>query len=218
MGVYTGLRVKVTVKEEFRQMIKEINEGADWGEFVEQFPFLSDYAEQERAKFIPSGASRYMPDSWETDGLERNINIETGYWTFQCSLKNYNQEIQQFFKEVLPKIIDSADHIEYLNEEWDKSIMYTFKWWNYSSCVAKEESYWDGIQYDVEHEVIKIKSVVSKWNEMPISPMELQEYTSVTNNSIKWCQKCTDEFDSIDFGTDVLEMAISETISILNSK
>lgn len=128
MGVYTGLRVKVTVKEEFRQMIKEINEGADWGEFVEQFPFLSDYAEQERAKFIPSGASRYMPDSWETDGLERNINIETGYWTFQCSLKNYNQEIQQFFKEVLPKIIDSADHIEYLNEEWDKSIMYTFKW------------------------------------------------------------------------------------------
>lgn len=141
--MYTGLRIKATVKEEFRQMIEEINNGADWSEFAEQFPFLSAYAKQGRAEFIPCGSLSYMPDEWEykprkadgsydrenaaaTDGFERSIDRKTGYWTFQCSLKNYNQEIEQFLEEVLPNIIESAEHIEYLYEEWDKSVMYKY--------------------------------------------------------------------------------------------
>lgn len=135
MGSYTGLRVKVTVKEEYRPMIKAIHEGADWNDFSEQFPFLSAYAKQDRAKLIPRGGLCYMPSSWETgeypnevatDGFERNIDMETGYWTFQCSLKNYESEIQQFFKDVLSKIISEAEHIEYLYEEWDENIMCDF--------------------------------------------------------------------------------------------
>lgn len=133
MGMYTGLRMKVTVKDEYRQMIKEINEGADWSDFEEQFPFLTSYAKQDRAEFIPRGGLCYMPSRWETgeypnqvatDGFERNIDIETGYWTFQCSLKNYEGEIEQFFKEVLPKIISEAEHIEYRYEEWGSSVLY----------------------------------------------------------------------------------------------
>lgn len=136
MGMYTGLRFKGYVKEEYRQMIQEINGDGEWSEFIKQFPFLKDYASQDRAEFIPRGALSYMPDSWEagifpnqidTDGFERNIHLETGYWTFQCSLKNYNEEIEQFFSEVLPKIIDSAVHIEYFYEEWDRSIFYELK-------------------------------------------------------------------------------------------
>ncbi len=49
MGMYTGLRIKVTVKEEYRSMINQINKGAAWSEFVEQFPFLSNYAALNRA-------------------------------------------------------------------------------------------------------------------------------------------------------------------------
>ncbi|MEM5592822.1 hypothetical protein AAHH67_15635 [Niallia circulans] len=136
MGMYTGLRFKGIVKPEYREMIKEINDGADWNDFTEKFPFLTDYANQDRAEFIPRGSLAYMPDTWEegefpdqmsTDGFERSINLETGYWTFQCSLKNYNQEIEQFINEVLPKIIDSAEHIEYFYEEWARSIFYELK-------------------------------------------------------------------------------------------
>lgn len=135
MGMYTGLRVKVKVKEEYRQMVKEINEGEEWNQFAEQFSFLSSYATQRRAEFIPRGTLSYMPDSWEignfprqvaTDGFDRNLEEETGYWSFQCSLKNYNEEIEQFLKEVLPVIISEAKHIEVLYEEWEKSILYEF--------------------------------------------------------------------------------------------
>lgn len=135
MGMYTGLRIKATVKQEYREMIKEIHEGADWSDFVKQFPFLTEYAKQDRAEFIPRGVVCYMPDSWEmgeypnevaTDGFERSIDMETGYWTFQCSLKNYNNEIEQFFKEVLPNLTESAEHIEYLYEEWNESVMYKY--------------------------------------------------------------------------------------------
>lgn len=135
LGDYTGLRVKVTVKEEYRHMIQAINKGAEWNDFAEQFPFLSSYAKQDRAEFIPCGSLCYMPFSWETgeypsevatDGFERNIDMETGYWTFQCSLKNYEGEIQHFFNGVLPNIISESEHIEYLYEDWDESTMYDY--------------------------------------------------------------------------------------------
>lgn len=134
MGMYTGLRVKVTVKQTYREMIKQINEGASWNEFTKEFPFLNNYAKQHRANFIPRGAIAYI-DQWETgkypntiatDGFERYINMDTGYWIFQCSLKNYNQEIQEFLKEVLPEIIESSDHIEYRYEECDESVFYKY--------------------------------------------------------------------------------------------
>ena len=136
MGMYTGLRVKVTVKEEYRDMIQAIHEGADWADFAEQFPFVTAYSKQGRAEFIPRGMLFYMPFSWEegrfpnavaTDGFERHIDMETGKWSFQCSLKNYNNEIEQFFHEVLPVIISEAEHIEYLYEEWDASSLYELK-------------------------------------------------------------------------------------------
>ncbi|UNY39939.1 hypothetical protein KLEB273_gp171 [Bacillus phage vB_BauM_KLEB27-3] len=132
MGMYTGLRIKVYVKEEYRSMIQAINEYEDWRTFVNQFPFLYDYAYLGRAEFIPRGALAYMPSSWEdehenaTDGFQRNIDMGNGYWTFQCSINNAG-EIEVFFDEVLPHIISHSDHIEYLYEEWDRSDFYEFK-------------------------------------------------------------------------------------------
>lgn len=135
MGMYTGLRIKVTVKEEYRLMIEDINDGARWRDYVIDFPFLSDYSQQGKAEFIPSGMLCYMPNSWEegkfpnqlpTDGFDRNIDMQTGEWTFQCSLKNYNSEIEQFLNEVLVNIIADAKHIEYFYEDYKVSRMFDF--------------------------------------------------------------------------------------------
>lgn len=136
MGMYTGLRFKGVVKKEYREMMDEIHQGVEWSDFVEAFPFLNEYAKQDRAEFIPRGVLCYMPNDWEkgkfpnqvaTDGFERSINLTTGVWTFQCSLKNYNDEIEQFFEEVLPHLLESAQHIEYRYEEWDESVFYVFE-------------------------------------------------------------------------------------------
>lgn len=135
MGMYTGLRVKVMIKEEYRPMIQEINEGYEWMDFTDQFPFLKEFAFLGRAGFIPGGVLSYMPDSWEkgnfpnqtpTDGFENNFDMGTGFWTFQCSLKNYENEIQQFLESVLSVIISESEHIEVLYEEWEESILYEF--------------------------------------------------------------------------------------------
>lgn len=132
----TGLRIKVTVKTDFRQMINEINkEEAYFCDYVDQFPFLSNYAKLKRSELIPSGISAYMPTGWEegeypneqpTDGFERKFDTETGFWTFQCSLKNYDRVIEHFFKDVLANIIVSAEHIESKHEEDHESIMYKY--------------------------------------------------------------------------------------------
>lgn len=143
MGMYTGVRMKVFVKPEFRELIQSINRGAEWSDFIDEYPFLNHYASFGRAGFIPRGTLCYMPDSWEdipkdakgkpdyfkakaTDGFERKIDINSGLWTFQCSLKNYEREIECFFAEVLPNIIESAEHIETFYEENSVSTMYDF--------------------------------------------------------------------------------------------
>lgn len=132
----TGLRIKVTVKKDFRQMINKINnEEADFCDYVDQFPFLSNYIKLKRSELIPVGISAYMPTNWEegeypnqqpTDGFARKFDVETGFWTFQCSLKNYDRVIEHFFADVLSNIIVSAEHIECKHEEDHESIIYKY--------------------------------------------------------------------------------------------
>ncbi|MCL1696321.1 hypothetical protein [Lysinibacillus sp. BPa_S21] len=42
-------------------------------------------------------------------------------------MKNYESEIEQFLKEVLPFIISDSEHIEYLYEEDYEGTLYEFK-------------------------------------------------------------------------------------------
>ena len=154
MGMYTGLRFKGVVKEEFRKGFACCALYGDWD--LSENPKLRQFGEDVgRSGFIPCGSLAYMPDEWEkdyvdengnkhpeyeqdigrpieevyflrqtpTDGFDRTWNEETGYWTFQCSLKNYESEIEAFF-ELLPYFIESVEHCEYFYEEDEWSYRY----------------------------------------------------------------------------------------------
>lgn len=131
MGMYTGLRFKGIIKPEYRDMIHHIyNEGL-WRNY-HHLDFLTNYLKLSRAEFIPKGALSYMPDSWEDESIPADsfndyFDLETGYWAFQCSLKNYEDEISVFLRDVLPAILQSSEHIEVLYEEWSSSNLYKLK-------------------------------------------------------------------------------------------
>ncbi len=141
MGMYTGIRFKGYVKPEFREEFEDIALSGDWEESnVDEF---RDFGRNVgRSSFIPCGSLSYMPDEWEeydssltyltsewfdsakdTDGFNRTYDKETGYWTFQCSLKNYESEIEEWF-DILPLFIEKIEHLEYFYEEWDYSSKY----------------------------------------------------------------------------------------------
>ena len=139
MGMYTGLRFKAIIKEEYREAINELMERdtmESWLDTTEGYPemeFAKEYAEMSRSDFIPFGSLAYMPDEWEelideskgkqwnnykaAKGWEREFNIDTGYWQFQCSLKNYGSEIEKFLKDVASVIVKKAIHVEVHYEE-----------------------------------------------------------------------------------------------------
>lgn len=132
MGMYTGLRFKGTVKEKFRNEFESIALSGDWKKSEDEV--FKEFGNVLRAGFIPCGALAYMPDEWETspprnkygggvptDGFDRTYNKETGRWTFQCSLKNYNNTIEEFFK-IVPYFIEKIEHAEVFYEEWRYSI------------------------------------------------------------------------------------------------
>ncbi|PTY93031.1 hypothetical protein [Heyndrickxia sporothermodurans] len=135
MGMYTGLRCKVVIKPEYREAMKQLVDNEyEWSE--SDVDFFKEYGDVSRATFIPRGALAYMPGEWEgppfgkfgdgvpTDGFDRKFDPETGLWTFQCSLKNYEDTIETFMENVLARIAEKVIHLEYYYEEWDKSIMY----------------------------------------------------------------------------------------------
>ena len=141
MGMYTGLRFKGFIKEEFREDIELVlNDSKEWGACKHQE--LLEFDEKfERSGFIPFGSSSYMTASWEgkpyddkkpwecpaTDGFDFKFNKETGYWSFQCSLKNYDGEIDYFVKTIIPLICSKLIHCEEYYEEWTTSILYELK-------------------------------------------------------------------------------------------
>lgn len=120
MGMYTGLRGKITLKD--NNLTKAILEkDFDWEAIRNSYynETISAWANVGRCNFIPFGAVCYMPDSWgdwfqTTDGLTL---------TFCCSLKNYENEIQTFVEKVLPEIADDWV-LEGLYEESVYSTLY----------------------------------------------------------------------------------------------
>lgn len=140
MGMYTGVRAKIIIKPEFREEFSFLDKEAEYEWSESNLDFLKEYGQVSRATFIPRGGLSYMPDEWElvelrdlgnvsvaSDGFDRYFNKKNGIWTFQCSLKNYEDTIETFFENVLPKITESIIHLEKYYEEWDSSILYELK-------------------------------------------------------------------------------------------
>jgi hypothetical protein len=133
MGMYTGIRFKGYVKPKYRKVFENIAMNGSWNESEDKV--FKKYGQIGRSGFIPCGCLSYMPDEWEsepfdeygdgtpTDGFERTWNEETGYWTFQCSLKNYEDEIEEWFK-IIPYFIEKIEYLEYFYEEWTYSKQY----------------------------------------------------------------------------------------------
>ena len=122
MGMYTGLRFKGTVKEEFRNEFEDIALDGNWKESNNEV--FKQFGSVLRAGFIPCGVlAYYMPDEWETEPFDRTYDKETGRWTFQCSLKNYNNTIKEFL-EIVPYFIEEVEHAEVFYEEWRYSERY----------------------------------------------------------------------------------------------
>lgn len=143
MGLYTCVRFKGYVKPEFRDTFGNIAINGEW-ENSSDSVFIN-FGKISRTSCIPCGYSSYLPDEWETDyinkngekeieffnhfkqiatdGFERMYDKETGYWSFQCSLKNYQSQIEQWF-DILPYFIEKIYHLECFYEECDYSIRY----------------------------------------------------------------------------------------------
>lgn len=133
MGMYTGLRFKGIVKKEFRDEFENIALLGEWENSNNNV--LKRFGNVSRASFIPCGALAYMPDCWEkapynkygdgvpTDGFDRTYDKATGRWTFQCSLKNYEDTIEEFLK-IVPYFIETVEHVEVYYEEWSHSTKY----------------------------------------------------------------------------------------------
>lgn len=133
MGMYTGLRFKGIVKKEFRSEFEDIALYGSWEESNNSV--FKQFASDPRAGFIPCGVLAYMPYEWETkpydeyyngtptDGFNRTYDENTGRWTFQCSLKNYCDTIEEFLK-IVPYFIEEVEHAEVYYEEWCYSQRY----------------------------------------------------------------------------------------------
>lgn len=130
MGMYTGIRAKVVLKDEWVPIIQALHEKGDWNkldlittgniteiyQLDQRLKLCDEWAKVGRSIFIPFGSLAYMPSSWDKDPQfePRRIDDVGGkkIWTFQCSLKNYEDEIETFFEKYLPHMITEVIHLQ----------------------------------------------------------------------------------------------------------
>ena len=125
MGDYYGLRVRGTLKEQFRQPIyKAAFEPPThnlpisfWGLIAKETssPEILKWMKVRRSNFIPRGILCYMP--WKDDDLdwEHTVDTSSGQWQFQCSLKS-KSTIDYFWENICPLIFQEITHFEVYDE------------------------------------------------------------------------------------------------------
>ena len=139
MGMYTGLRFKVHVKEKYQKALEKMLEGYTWTE-IEGIPKTKDWLMVGRCDFIPWGMLCYMPVEWD-DELEKEMNdqhsvYENGIWRVICSLKNYNNEIDYFVHNILSELVDEVYYCESLYEEYpEEPTIYTLEDMRGETCI-----------------------------------------------------------------------------------
>ena len=118
MGIYTGLRFKGITKKQYRREISIMFNKGDWESC--ETPILKEFSKKSRSSWIPFGSScDYMPDSWteNDDGFECNFDESSGWFSFACALKSYNDEVYFFVEKIVPILCSSVLHCEILYEE-----------------------------------------------------------------------------------------------------
>ena len=124
MGMYTGLRARLIIKEEFWPVVTMLNlstHSRSWKSVASafpQYPFLRNWAEVWQSDFIPFGALSYVP--WSRDDPAWQRSFKDGLWVFQCALKNHEGEIEFFVETVLPHITHARVELYSLYEENDE--------------------------------------------------------------------------------------------------
>lgn len=129
MGMYTGLRCKVKVKPEWREAINQLidpKNDDDWRGIQIADPFIMKvvdiWSQVGRSGFIPFGGIAYV--DWDENDEEWKRSFKDDIWVFQCTLKNYEDEIGTFLKSILPNIICESYIIETRYEEDEKETKY----------------------------------------------------------------------------------------------
>ena len=112
MGMYTGLRVDIKLKEEFVPIIEDLMELHNWTKVAEKYPKcgpIVNFSQDHRSDFIPFGAILYVP--WYRDDPRWDDRLDEKRWVFQCSLKNYHRTIEKFLSNVLPEIAEQVNEV-----------------------------------------------------------------------------------------------------------
>jgi hypothetical protein len=108
MGFYTSVSCEALLTSLGVSIVKLIHgdlEHSYWkaaSEAYPQYEFLKTWSQFDRCDFIPFGTQCVIGAPSQRSELIDNV------WKFDCSLKNYNSEIENFEKYVLPMMVVNA--------------------------------------------------------------------------------------------------------------
>jgi len=124
MGEYTALAIKGVVKAQFRKFTDALIEG-NWGSVPD--PYFEAFSKVHRSNSIPRGFSYYFNSELcvfadvDCEQADPFYDIETGEYHIYCSLKNYDNTIQEFFK-LIPHFMQECSIIRTRYNGYDSPI------------------------------------------------------------------------------------------------
>lgn len=122
MGYYTNIKCIAKVKKQYREAIFHMKQSYDWGIVKKKFPEHNTLVENIEkmtvgATNIPFWTSAYIQDCWNNGEQCHHFNKKNGHWYFICSIKDYDESIKSFVRNIINEVCYGYVNIEIWYEE-----------------------------------------------------------------------------------------------------
>jgi hypothetical protein len=127
MQTSTGIRCRVQIKDEWIPIWKQLLENnITWNRLncnsLKVKHYVSEWSKEARSNLIPFGLVTCY--RWIEDSANWQRKVDGNTIQFQCSLKDYDNEINKFIEIILSNMVCSIDHLEVMREGDEQSIIY----------------------------------------------------------------------------------------------
>lgn len=125
MSGNTYIRLKVKVKEEYREAVSQVFNNKNWS--GTEAKVLNYFSRLNKSEYLFSEETQgvYFPSEWLVP--EYTPSYENGILTLRAGFQDNDNTCMKFIVDYLPHFIEDSEWIELLKDEWTVSRVYEYK-------------------------------------------------------------------------------------------
>jgi len=116
MSFYVSIRFKGIVKKELREVFAPVALTGNWQDCQDEV--IRDFGEAYKTTYFIGNGSGLI-EKWKQEPWKTSYDVKTGEWIFETDINTRRTPYWEFEEEIIPYLIELAEHIELWYEAWE---------------------------------------------------------------------------------------------------